>query len=115
MQTIASAEYLASDYLVTFGVVPVFPHTGYGYIKPSEACGPGYRVSEFREKPNRETAEKYIQEGCLWNSGMFLFDTELFFDEVKKNMHLLFSPVLKTEMILMRFIRVWIRFPLTMG
>lgn len=85
MQTISSAEELASDYLVTFGVVPAFPHTGYGYIKPSEACGPGCRVSEFREKPDRETAEKYIQEGCLWNSGMFLFDTELFFDEVKKH------------------------------
>jgi len=84
MQTISSAEELASDYLVTFGVVPDFPHTGYGYIKPSETCGPGYRVSEFREKPDLRTAEKYIQEGCLWNSGMFLFDTELFFDEVKK-------------------------------
>lgn len=85
MQTISSAEELTSDYLVTFGVVPDFPHTGYGYIKTSEACGPGYRVSEFREKPNRETAEKYIKEGCLWNSGMFLFETGLFFDEVKKH------------------------------
>ncbi len=84
MQTISLAEELTSDYLVTFGVVPVFPHTGYGYIKTSEACGPGYRVSEFREKPDLETAEKYIQEGCLWNSGMFLFETGLFFDEVKK-------------------------------
>ena len=49
MATISSAENLASDYLVTFGVVPTFPHTGYGYIKASEACSPGYRVSEFRE------------------------------------------------------------------
>jgi mannose-1-phosphate guanylyltransferase/mannose-6-phosphate isomerase len=84
MQTISSAEKLASDFLVTFGVVPAFPHTGYGYIKTSEACGPGYRVSEFREKPDFETAEKYIEEGCLWNSGMFLFETELFFEQVKK-------------------------------
>jgi len=85
MQTISSAEGLASDYLVTFGVVPSFPHTGYGYIKTSEICGPGYRVSEFREKPDLETAKKYIQEGCLWNSGMFLLDTQLFFEEVKKH------------------------------
>lgn len=85
METISSAESLAPDFLVTFGVVPSFPHTGYGYIKTSDACGPGYKVSEFREKPDSETAEKYIQEGCLWNSGMFLFETELFFEEVKKH------------------------------
>jgi len=85
MSTISSAEKLASDYLVTFGVVPTFPHTGYGYIKASEACEPGYRVSEFREKPDFETAQKYLEEGCLWNSGMFLFETRLFFEEVKKH------------------------------
>ncbi len=84
MQTISSAESLASDFLVTFGIVPSFPHTGYGYIKTSESCGPGYRVSEFREKPDYDTAEKYLKEGCLWNSGMFLFETGLFFEEVKK-------------------------------
>jgi mannose-1-phosphate guanylyltransferase len=44
--------------MVTFGVVPTFPHTGYGYIKAAEDCGPGYRVSEFREKPDFETAQK---------------------------------------------------------
>ena len=85
MSTISSAEKLASDYLVTFGVVPTFPHTGYGYIKASESCEPGYRVSEFREKPDFETAQKYLEEGCLWNSGMFLFETRLFFEEVKKH------------------------------
>ena len=85
METISSAEKLALDYLVTFGVVPTFPHTGYGYIKAAEDCGPGYRVSEFREKPDFETAQKYMEEGCLWNSGMFLFETLLFFEEVKKH------------------------------
>ena len=85
MATISSAENLASDYLVTFGVVPTFPHTGYGYIKASEACSPGYRVSEFREKPDFETAKKYIEVGCLWNSGMFLFETRLFFEEARKH------------------------------
>lgn len=84
MQTISSAEILASEYLVIFGVVPAFPHTGYGYIKTSEPCGTGYKVSEFREKPDFKTAEKYIKEGCLWNSGMFLFETGIFFEEVKK-------------------------------
>ncbi len=91
MATISSAEKLASDYLVTFGVIPTFPHTGYGYIKASESCEPGYRVSEFREKPDFETAQKYIEEGCLWNSGMFLFETGLFFEEVKKHAPLVFA------------------------
>ena len=79
MQTISSAEELVSGSLVTFGVVPTCPNTGYGYVKPAEPLGPGYRVSGFREKPDEETAKKYIEEGCLWNSGMFLFDTDLFF------------------------------------
>ena len=74
-----------------------FPHTGYGYIKTSEACGPGYKVSEFREKPDFETAEKYIQEGCLWNSGMFLFETGLFFEEVKKHAPSVFACFEKGE------------------
>ena len=51
MDTIAGAETLASKYLVTFGIVPDSPHTGYGYIKPGEAFGVGFRVSEFMEKP----------------------------------------------------------------
>ncbi len=85
MQIISSAESLASNFLVTFGISPDFPHTGYGYIKASDACGQGYKVSEFREKPDFETAEQYIKEGCLWNSGMFLFETGLFFEEVKKH------------------------------
>jgi len=91
MKIISSAENLTSDFLVTFGVVPVTPHTGYGYIKTSEFCEPGYKVSEFREKPDLETAKKYIKEGCLWNSGIFLFKTDLFFEEVKKHVPSLFA------------------------
>jgi mannose-1-phosphate guanylyltransferase/mannose-6-phosphate isomerase len=83
MQTIAKAEELAEEHLVTFGVTPTFPNTGYGYIKPAEQVNRGYKVSEFREKPDTETAKRYITEGCLWNSGMFLFDTDTFFTELK--------------------------------
>lgn len=85
MQTISSAESLTSDFLVTFGIIPSSPNTGYGYIKPSEPAGSGFEVQEFREKPDEENAKKYIEEGCLWNSGMFLFETKLFFEEVKKH------------------------------
>ena len=85
MITIKNSETLASEHLVTFGIVPKSPHTGYGYVKPAEILGVGYRVSEFREKPDIEDAKKYIEEGCLWNSGMFLFDTDVFFEELKEH------------------------------
>jgi mannose-1-phosphate guanylyltransferase/mannose-6-phosphate isomerase len=85
MQIIAEAKELTEDHLVTFGVTPTFPNTGYGYIKPAEQVNMGYKVSEFREKPDTETAKRYIAEGCLWNSGMFLFDTDFFFTELRKH------------------------------
>jgi mannose-1-phosphate guanylyltransferase/mannose-6-phosphate isomerase len=84
MDIIKSAEELAAEYLLTFGIVPTSPHTGYGYIKPADPVGNGFKVSEFKEKPDTSSAEKYIEEGCLWNSGMFLFDTDVFFAELEK-------------------------------
>lgn len=83
MGTIAGAEKLAYDYLVTFGVTPTSPHTGYGYIKPGEKLKNGFKVIEFREKPDLADAIKYLKEGCLWNSGMFMFSTAVFFEELK--------------------------------
>ncbi|ADI74108.1 mannose-1-phosphate guanylyltransferase/mannose-6-phosphate isomerase [Methanohalobium evestigatum Z-7303] len=88
MQTISDVQVLTSDYLLTFGIVPDSPQTGYGYIKPEEEIDSrvsGFRVSEFREKPDIEYAQRYMNEGCLWNSGIFLFDTAVFFDEVIKH------------------------------
>lgn len=60
--------------IVTIGIRPNFPHTGYGYIhRQGEGHGDVYEVSEFREKPNRETAEKYLATGeYYWNAGMFV-------------------------------------------
>ncbi|MCZ7398618.1 MAG: mannose-1-phosphate guanylyltransferase/mannose-6-phosphate isomerase [Candidatus Methanoperedens sp.] len=83
MDTIRDAEKLSGEYLVTFGIAPVFPHTGYGYIKPGENLENAQKVLKFMEKPRLEAARKYIEEGCLWNSGMFLFNTKLFFNELK--------------------------------
>ncbi|MBU4221445.1 MAG: mannose-1-phosphate guanylyltransferase/mannose-6-phosphate isomerase [Euryarchaeota archaeon] len=83
LKIIEGAHELASDNLVTFGIAPRSPHTGYGYIKPGQELGTGYRVLEFREKPAPAQAKKYVKEGCLWNSGMFLLDTELFSSELK--------------------------------
>ncbi|WP_254555834.1 sugar phosphate nucleotidyltransferase, partial [Salmonella enterica] len=62
-----------SGKLVTFGIVPTAPETGYGYIKA--AAGEGVRaVDRFVEKPDLATAEQYVASGeYFWNSGMFLF------------------------------------------
>ena len=84
VNTIKAAEKLAEEYLITFGIKPNKPHTGYGYIKPGEKLEIGYKVDEFKEKPDKKTAEEYIKKGYLWNSGMFLFRTDIFEEEVKK-------------------------------
>ncbi|AFL94677.1 bifunctional mannose-6-phosphate isomerase/mannose-1-phosphate guanylyl transferase [Thermococcus cleftensis] len=83
-----NAEKLAEGYLVTFGIKPTRPHTGYGYIRPggkiqSEGGVIGYTVAEFKEKPDLETAKRYVEENYLWNSGMFMFRTGVFIEEVK--------------------------------
>ena len=84
MDKIKSVEELSSKYLVTFGITPTSPDVGYGYIKPGKNLDIGSKVLEFREKPELEAATKYIQEKCLWNSGMFMLDTGVFFKELKK-------------------------------
>ncbi|EIY4765821.1 mannose-1-phosphate guanylyltransferase/mannose-6-phosphate isomerase [Vibrio cholerae] len=71
--------------LVTFGIVPTAPETGYGYIKQGEAAGEtAYRVAQFVEKPNLTTAEQYLASGkYYWNSGMFLFKASRYLKELK--------------------------------
>lgn len=75
------AEEIAGEWLVLFGVKGTEPHTGYGYIRPGKEFGGAFSVASFTEKPDRKTAEQYLQNGYFWNSGMFLFSTRLFFDE----------------------------------
>lgn len=76
--------------LVTFGIVPDKPETGYGYIRRGEALNdtdkfPTYKVSEFIEKPDLKKAKEYIStEGYYWNSGMFLFRAGRYLEELKK-------------------------------
>ncbi|MCW8833572.1 MAG: mannose-1-phosphate guanylyltransferase/mannose-6-phosphate isomerase [Colwellia sp.] len=70
--------------LVTFGIVPTSPETGYGYIKRGEAQkNSGYSVAEFVEKPSQEIAESYLNTGDFyWNSGMFLFKASRYLAEL---------------------------------
>jgi mannose-1-phosphate guanylyltransferase/mannose-6-phosphate isomerase len=84
-QSIQSAIKLAQQgLLVTFGIVPGSPETGYGYVKKGEALAEdAFRVSKFVEKPDLETAEAYLQSGdYFWNSGMFLFPVKELLDEL---------------------------------
>ncbi|WP_345766391.1 MULTISPECIES: sugar phosphate nucleotidyltransferase [Chryseobacterium] len=72
-------ELAKKDFLVTFGVVPSKPETGYGYIEYE-----GKDVLSFREKPNTETAQEFLERGTfLWNSGMFCFKAGVLLDELK--------------------------------
>ena len=74
-----------NNQLVTFGVVPTHPETGYGYIKKGQQASTGFEVSEFVEKPNLETAECYFNSGdYLWNSGMFAFKASVYLEELNK-------------------------------
>jgi mannose-1-phosphate guanylyltransferase len=75
-KAIAKAE---EGYIVTFGIVPTKPETGYGYIESN-----GDDVISFREKPNRVTAKNFIARGnFLWNSGMFCFKAGILLEELK--------------------------------
>ncbi len=81
---IKTAEPLSKKYLVTFGVKPTSPHTGYGYIKPGKTLTIGFVVDQFKEKPDEKTAAEYVNKGYLWNSGIFLLSVPVFFGELKK-------------------------------
>lgn len=81
---ISDAELLAHEHLVTFGVKPTSPHTGYGYIKPGKELAHGFVVDQFKEKPDEKTAAGYVKKGFLWNSGIFLLSVSTFFEELKK-------------------------------
>ncbi|AQS38398.1 mannose-1-phosphate guanylyltransferase (GDP) [Shewanella psychrophila] len=81
-----ATEFAQAGKLVTFGIVPTAPETGYGYIKRGETCGngEGYCVAEFVEKPNLITAQTYLDnKNYYWNSGMFLFKASRYLDELK--------------------------------
>ncbi|RCW47878.1 mannose-1-phosphate guanylyltransferase/mannose-6-phosphate isomerase [Paenibacillus prosopidis] len=82
---IKASESLTNDSIITFGIKPNGPNTGYGYISPGEKISNGFLVKEFKEKPDYDTALSYIAEGYVWNSGIFLFNSLFFSNEVKKH------------------------------
>ena len=75
----------AADRIVTFGVYPSRPATEYGYILPGKSIGADiFAIDKFVEKPDEVTAERYLKEGYLWNSGNFLFRANLLLAEYEK-------------------------------
>lgn len=80
----AGAKAAQEGALVTFGVVPNAPETGYGYIKAGSA-GSVRDVEEFKEKPNQPTAEAYLASGSyFWNSGIFMFRADTLLSEMER-------------------------------
>ncbi len=77
----AAADLAAEGKIVTFGIEPQHPETGYGYIEQGE----GNAVLSFREKPDFETARNYLEKGnYFWNSGMFAFSVKTFREEMER-------------------------------
>ncbi len=86
--SVLKAQPLAEKgFLVTFGIVPQAPETGYGYIHQGKAQGESaFEVLEFVEKPDSATAENYLADGeYLWNSGMFMFRASRYLDELSEH------------------------------
>ena len=77
----------ASGAIVTFGITPTFPATGYGYISPGKALdarGVCMRIERFVEKPDAATAQTYLDQNYLWNSGNFVFRADVMSGEIKR-------------------------------
>lgn len=86
-QSINTALPLAQEgKLVTFGIVPSHPETGYGYVEQGESLGNGgFVVRKFVEKPDLDTAQTYLAKGnYFWNSGMFMFQASRYLDELQR-------------------------------
>uniref|UniRef100_UPI004047B8AF mannose-1-phosphate guanylyltransferase/mannose-6-phosphate isomerase n=1 Tax=Vibrio anguillarum TaxID=55601 RepID=UPI004047B8AF len=89
-----AVPFAQADKLVTFGIVPTAPETGYGYIKRGGVQGDdaGFSVSQFVEKPNLATAQDYLASvEYYWNSGMFLFKASTYLAELKTHRPDMFS------------------------
>ena len=81
---LVAARAASQGWIVTFGVKPTGPATGFGYIRPGQALldGSVKAVAAFVEKPDRSTAERYVADGYFWNSGNFAFRAGLLLDEL---------------------------------
>jgi len=105
-ETLAVAAHRAAskDVLVTIGIVPSFPHTGYGYIQKGKYLGEGqsgveiHQVKRFHEKPNLERANEYFEsDNFFWNSGMFVWRPQVLLAAVQEYMPELYNGLMTIE------------------
>lgn len=87
VSTVTRAAQIGRDHgrLMTVAVPPDRPEIGYGYIQPGAEVGEGFEVAAFHEKPDEETARRYVADGYLWNSGIFVWPARIFLDEVREH------------------------------
>lgn len=96
---IKNTELLASASIVTFGMTPDKPSTEYGYIEPGDKIMNGYKVLDFKEKPCLEKAKEFIKLNYLWNSGIFMFNSDVFMDEAENYATDIFNAIMKKSSI----------------
>ncbi|NPA41710.1 MAG: mannose-1-phosphate guanylyltransferase [Aquificae bacterium] len=98
---VKSAEEIAQDgYIVTFGVRPSRPEAGYGYIEAGEKLRESaYKVVKFHEKPDFQTAQKYLLSGnFFWNSGIFVFSPDIMLEELKKYCQNIYTSLMEYDL-----------------
>ena len=85
IKSVKKAQVLVNENkIVTFGIKPTYPETGYGYIKTAEKLDDGFIVERFVEKPDEKTAQKYFESGAFyWNSGMFCAKLSVWENEIQ--------------------------------
>lgn len=82
----AAGQAAAEGYIMTLGIVPRYAATAFGYIRPGDPISgtDAFRVDSFVEKPDAETATRYIDQGFLWNSGNFLFRADVMMEQLER-------------------------------
>jgi mannose-1-phosphate guanylyltransferase len=103
--TVLAAVKIADERngIVTIGITPTYPATGYGYVKSAEDITGSEKIKQFKverfvEKPNEETASSYLKQGGFyWNSGLFVFNISVFLDAVKQFAPALYSDLRKIQ------------------
>jgi len=99
----AAVQAAQDNHLVTVGIQPAYPETGYGYIERGAPLGRAggqdiYRVERFTEKPDLETARSFVQSGrFFWNSGIFIWKVSAILDEIRRLMPELYLQLLDIE------------------
>lgn len=98
------AQAAQDDVLVTVGIPPTHPHTGYGYIKRGEhITDRTYRVDRFYEKPNLQRAQRYLEESKYsWNSGMFMWRASVILEAFKEHLPTMYEGLMSIEAELLK-------------